>query len=48
MQNLNPRTSGVRDTMGMLPSTVAAEIPSLFKRHSMSSRNRLNCEKTSA
>ena len=38
----------VRETMGMLPSTVAAETPSRFNRHSMSSRKRVNCEKTSA
>lgn len=38
----------VLETMGMLPKTVAAEMPSRFKRHSMSSKKRVNCEKTSA
>mmetsp|Transcript_54950 Transcript_54950/g.87251 ORF Transcript_54950/g.87251 Transcript_54950/m.87251 type:complete len:209 (+) Transcript_54950:22-648(+) len=35
-------------TMGILPSTVAAEMPSRFRRHSMSSKKRVNCEKTKA
>lgn len=34
--------------MGMLPSTVAAEMPSRFRRHSMISKKRVNCEKTNA
>ena len=34
--------------MGMLPSTVAAEMPSRFRRHSMSSKKRVNCEKKRA
>ena len=37
-----------RARMGMLPKTVAAEMPSRFKRHSMSSKKRVNCEKTKA
>mmetsp|Transcript_58394 Transcript_58394/g.136795 ORF Transcript_58394/g.136795 Transcript_58394/m.136795 type:complete len:252 (-) Transcript_58394:251-1006(-) len=36
------------ETIGMEPNTVAAEIPSRLRRHSISSKKRLNCEKTRA
>ena len=44
----NKSPAPVRETMGILPSTVAAEMPSRFRRHSMSSKKRVNWEKTSA
>ena len=42
------RSLTVLATMGMLPKTVAAAMPSRFSRHSMSSKKRVNWEKTSA